>query len=298
MSDYKFRFTVFTPCFNSEKFIHRVFESLQNQTFRDFEWYVIDDASADNTATLIEDYIKTVDFPVRFLRQTKNSGVLKNVNRAIKDAHGEYLVLYGHDDRITQNSLEVFDTLLQKYESQNIGGVYGLAKDQEGKLVGKKFVKNDFVSNYWVEFFDNENEEEKFQCWKTNYLREFAPIPTDKPNEQPGAWLWGKFGTKYNHVFTNEVLRVYYTNVPGQITSNLKRDKNPEMIFNYYTYWVNEFQYFVSNKRRRYRGIAGYVSYGLLARKGIWNIISRVNGVYNKLLCLLFIPIAILYNKR
>mgnify|MGYP004417310021 FL=1 len=47
------RFTVFTPTYNRGHRITRVYESLLEQTLRDFEWLVIDDGSTDCTCNLI-----------------------------------------------------------------------------------------------------------------------------------------------------------------------------------------------------------------------------------------------------
>ena len=44
--------TVFTPAYNRGHLLHRVYESLCKQTFRDFEWVVVDDGSVDETASL------------------------------------------------------------------------------------------------------------------------------------------------------------------------------------------------------------------------------------------------------
>ena len=64
---FKYRFTIFTPCYNSEKFIHRVIESLESQTFNDFEWLVINDASTDSTAKILDEYASKAKFPVRVI---------------------------------------------------------------------------------------------------------------------------------------------------------------------------------------------------------------------------------------
>ncbi|MEH7574008.1 glycosyltransferase family 2 protein, partial [Cytobacillus firmus] len=48
-NSYKYKFTVFTPTYNRAHTIERVYESLKVQTFRDFEWLIVDDGSLDNT---------------------------------------------------------------------------------------------------------------------------------------------------------------------------------------------------------------------------------------------------------
>lgn len=292
-----YRFTVFTPCYNSEKFIQRVFNSLKNQTFTDFEWYVINDGSTDNTNELIENFIKTVDFQVVYHNLEKNQGLHANINQAIKDARGDFFVLYGHDDEIMPDALETFDRTLKKFDSPEISAVYALAIDQNGKLVGKKYPRDEYVSDYWTAFFAAGNEAEKFQCFRTDYLREFYPLPTGKENGMPSAWLWGKVGSKYKAIFINKVLRVYYMDVATSITNTMRRDANPKLIFNYYQEWVNEFQYLIKgNLKRRLRGVGGYVSYGLLAKLSLKQILKPIEKFSNKLIILLFYPIAYFYN--
>ena len=52
MSAYEHLFTVFTPTYNRAGTLERVYSSLEAQTFRDFEWLIVDDGSTDNTRAL------------------------------------------------------------------------------------------------------------------------------------------------------------------------------------------------------------------------------------------------------
>jgi glycosyltransferase involved in cell wall biosynthesis len=62
-------FSIFTATFNRAHTLHRVHESLRDQTLRDFEWLVIDDGSTDGTADRIADWQKQANFPVRYFSQ-------------------------------------------------------------------------------------------------------------------------------------------------------------------------------------------------------------------------------------
>ena len=53
MSAYEHLFTVFTPTCNRAGTLERVYSSLEAQTFRDFEWLIVDDACTDNTRALV-----------------------------------------------------------------------------------------------------------------------------------------------------------------------------------------------------------------------------------------------------
>ncbi len=47
MKNYKF--TIFTPCYNGAETIHRVFESVAKQTYKNYEWIIVYDGSTDNS---------------------------------------------------------------------------------------------------------------------------------------------------------------------------------------------------------------------------------------------------------
>ena len=52
------RITVFTPTYNRANTLYRVYESLKSQTYRDFQWIVIDDGSTDSTRETVEEFAK------------------------------------------------------------------------------------------------------------------------------------------------------------------------------------------------------------------------------------------------
>lgn len=56
------KITVFTPTFNRASTLHRVYDSLARQTYRDFQWIVIDDGSTDETRRVVEDFEKKPRF--------------------------------------------------------------------------------------------------------------------------------------------------------------------------------------------------------------------------------------------
>ena len=57
-------FTVYTPTYNRAHTLHRCYESLKVQTFRDFEWLIVDDGSTDGTAELVAGWQATCHLSV------------------------------------------------------------------------------------------------------------------------------------------------------------------------------------------------------------------------------------------
>ena len=72
------QFTVFTPTYNRAHTITRVYDSLVAQTYRDFEWIVIDDGSTDATKLLIKKWQDTARIFIRYYYQ-ENSGKQRRV---------------------------------------------------------------------------------------------------------------------------------------------------------------------------------------------------------------------------
>lgn len=102
---YKFLFTVFTPTYNRSYIIGKLYESLIRQSFRDFEWLVVDDGSTDDTGTLIAKFVAENKIPIRYIRQ-ENGGKHRAINRGVREAHGELFFIVDSDDYLADNALE------------------------------------------------------------------------------------------------------------------------------------------------------------------------------------------------
>ena len=87
--------TVFTPTYNLELYIEETINSILNQTFTDFEYLIVDDASTDNTIEII----KSIRDPrIRLIQNKKNQGISYNRNIAIEESKGKYLAMIDGDD--------------------------------------------------------------------------------------------------------------------------------------------------------------------------------------------------------
>ena len=87
--------TVLMPVYNGEMFLKDSIESILNQTFRDFELLIIDDASTDNSVKIIESYN---DNRIKLFKNTNNSGLSVTRNKGFDLAKGKYIVLADCDD--------------------------------------------------------------------------------------------------------------------------------------------------------------------------------------------------------
>lgn len=102
---YTYKITVFTPTYNRAYILSNLYHSLQRQSYRDFEWLIVDDGSADDTETLVASWQKEGNFfPIRYCKQ-ENGGKCRAINRGLKEADGELFFTVDSDDYLTDDAL-------------------------------------------------------------------------------------------------------------------------------------------------------------------------------------------------
>jgi glycosyltransferase involved in cell wall biosynthesis len=204
-------FTVFTPTYNRGHTITRVFNSLCAQTFRDFEWLVVDDGSTDGTAALITAWQKIADFPIRYFKQ-KNSGKHIAHNFAIQKAHGRFFAPIDSDDALSPQTLESLNRTwheIPEAERANFCGIWGLCNDQHGAEVGDRFPASPFDADLRDVLFVHRIRGEKWCMLRTDVVRQF-PFPEIPETYMPEGMIWLEIAKTYKTRCVNEVFRIYY----------------------------------------------------------------------------------------
>lgn len=91
------RVSIGMPVFNSEVHLKNAIESLQTQTFSNFEIIISDNASSDKTQEICEKYAEN-DARIRYIRQADNIGATKNFKYVLEQSVGEYFMWAAADD--------------------------------------------------------------------------------------------------------------------------------------------------------------------------------------------------------
>jgi glycosyltransferase involved in cell wall biosynthesis len=89
------KITVLMPVYNCELYIREAVDSILNQTFIDFEFLIIDDASTDATVAIIKTY---TDPRIQLIQKPENSGYTNSLNHGLSIARGEYIARMDGDD--------------------------------------------------------------------------------------------------------------------------------------------------------------------------------------------------------
>lgn len=97
--------SIITPTYNSEQFISKTIESVLVQSYTNWELILIDDCSIDDTALIINEFVKK-DERIKFIQNSTNSGPAISRNKGIKLAKGKYIAFLDSDDLWMDNKLE------------------------------------------------------------------------------------------------------------------------------------------------------------------------------------------------
>ncbi len=206
-------FTVFTSTRNRAHTLDRPFRSLMAQTFRDFEWLIVDNESTDGTAETVERFKAEADFPIRYFWQ-EDAGKQGSMNRAVKLADGEFFLTLDSDDGCVPDALERFKyhwDSIPPAEREAFTGVTVLCNDEHGSLVGSRFPNDPTDSDSREIRYRYHVTGEKWGFHRTAVLRAH-PLP-DVPGYRgliPFSLMWSEIARSYKTRYVNEGLHVYW----------------------------------------------------------------------------------------
>ena len=207
-------FTIFTATFNRKNLLPRAYESVKAQTFRDFEWLIIDDGSTDETDELIKKWQAEADFPIVYKWQP-NGGKHTAFDEAARIHRGRLITPLDSDDELVPETLERYkfhwDNLSDEQKNK-VGCMICLSKDQNGNIVGDRFPGNlpvqinDLMKMYIVKKIKGEKggvaKSEAFTMY---------PFPEEVRNVYvPESVFQHRLAKDWKALFINEVLRVYW----------------------------------------------------------------------------------------
>lgn len=212
MPRWRHLFSVITPTYNRAQTLDRVYRSLREQSFQDFEWVVVDDGSTDHTRSLIRGWQEEASFPIRYFWQS-NQHKKTAFNRGVREARGEWLVVIDSDDELDANALyhmgRVWDEIPGDQRSRYVA-ITGLCARSDGSVVGDLYPRDVMDVTSLDMTFRYHVRGEKFGCLRTDVLSQF-PFPEDIPGFVPESLVWNAIARAgYLTRFVNQVFRVYH----------------------------------------------------------------------------------------
>lgn len=247
-------FTIFTPVYNGEKHISRIFESINNQAFKNFEWIIINDGSTDKSPNLIKSFINLhPDINIIYIEQV-NSGKHIAMNKAVEISKGLLFIPADADDSFLPDALSFFYehwNALSSKEQGELSGINVLCFDNEtDNIVGDLFPTDGMKSNNLELEYKFKIKGEKWGCVRLDLLKS-RPFPIVKGSYYPESYVWLQIAKNYKAICFNKALRRYYTTDTGISQTPLsKRSINQAKVLIRCSLWfLMNFGLYVLRKR-------------------------------------------------
>lgn len=226
--------SLFTPVYNSEKFIEHCLKSVLCQKVTDFEWFIHDDGSTDSTYSICEAYAKK-DKRIH-LKKEKNGTSIQAMNNFIDDARGDFIAFIDHDDYIDSDYFSSCLKELIKTGSDCAIASYTCVDSDDNKLdwyvpqlenglvLSREKLKKKFLTSLDIEGF-RWNKIYKTSIVKQSKLKLQDIFPADIQfefelfNHISSAVLVNNNGYYYRQTNSSEVRSLNINKCKGMLTS-------------------------------------------------------------------------------
>ncbi|TAF45002.1 MAG: glycosyltransferase [Sphingobacteriales bacterium] len=257
--------SVLMPVYNGEKYLKEAINSILNQSFKDFEFIIINDGSTDSTEEIILSY---TDPRIVYVKNEVNLHLIKTLNKGIDLSKGKYIARMDADDISIQNRFEQQIKIFNQYTEVDIVNCQYFLLTADGKsyrndrtsiIINTEAVK--YISIFQT-MIQHPTVMIKAELMKLNKYKDNEDVKHIEDFE-----LWNRlFENKCNSYIIEEHLLFYRVN-PASINNtkgaeqNLKMNKLTENILsNQYNFKINQ------NALKLLQGDFNTCSYNLLKK--------------------------------
>lgn len=165
--------SVVMPVYNRADLLPRAIDSILNQTYKDFEFIIIDDASTDASASIAQQYAQK-DKRIKLFVNDANKGIAFSRNKGMEKAKGKYIAIMDSDDQALPFRLEKSIRILE--ENPNFDALSGTTINIEEKLSAQEILKwrayTPIKNNFTISFIFNNSFANASAIFKQNFVKE------------------------------------------------------------------------------------------------------------------------------
>ncbi|MBF0597465.1 glycosyltransferase family 2 protein [Faecalibacter rhinopitheci] len=299
----EFKITIVTPSYNRAHTLPRVYESLKNQTFKDFKWLIMDDGSTDNTSEIVKSFQEENRIEIDYF-WNENQHKFITVFEGIRKVTSSYFMIVDSDDSYPENSLAIlFDEVENIPNQDDFISVMGLSQFEDGSIVGHQYPNNGFDGSIFDMRYKYKVRGDKFGIFITKtyqrLLSKFDYSIYINKGYIPQAVFFNTYDSKgIKTRFVNKVVRNYHLddNDENSVSNTRWTGKNTFGLMEGYKSFLNSY----GNRLYKYpktlvRNIVGYQMYSIINNTGIIMIIKELE--HFKILSTFLYPLTRLYKK-
>ncbi|MFA7687949.1 MAG: glycosyltransferase family 2 protein [Moheibacter sp.] len=298
------KITVITPTYNRAHTLGRAYESLVNQSFKEFKWIIMDDESTDGTQILVKKLQAESPFGIEYF-YNPNQHKFHTVFEGIKKVDSPYFMILDSDDSYPQDA---FESLYQEIEKipnpDEFISVMGLSGDENGEVVGDAYPNGGFDGSILEMRYKFKVRGDKNGMFITkSYQRELKKF--DYSGIPSGIYIpQSVFFNRYDAQgvktrFTNKIVRFYHQDDSDKASVSNTRwsGKNQYGLMLGYLSFLNAYgsQLFLY-PNALFRNIVGYQIYAFKQNIKFSKIIQAVKHPVIQLLGIIIFPFSYFYS--
>ncbi len=214
--------SVIVTVYNLEKYIINCLDSLKKQTYDNFEVFIVNDGSKDNSAAIIEEYINKNQLDNYHLYTKENNGISSTRNYGVDKSNGDWLFFLDGDDWLEPDALRILAESAQKYDSDLIIGGYQAVDD----ITKSSEIWSDYPKEFGIIPQDFDGIHSFGFCWgrlfKKSIIDEYN-IRFDEriPYAEDNAWNFDYNQHVKHYSCSNKIIYNYRINRGGALTTKL-----------------------------------------------------------------------------
>lgn len=227
------KITVFTPTYNRAYIIENLYRSLQRQTYRDFEWLIVDDGSTDNTEDVINQWQKENNFfPIRYYKK-ENGGKCRAINYGVDFAEGLLFFNVDSDDYLTDDALEkvaMWEECLPKNKKYcGVVGNLGTSETETPNMPWPEPYRDASLLERYEEYCEHPIDGERAWVFYTEIQKKYKYPEFDGENFITPAVTWNRMARDgYIVRVFDDIIWVYEYQPDGlTMQGNMRFIKNP-----------------------------------------------------------------------
>ncbi|MBR9853715.1 MAG: glycosyltransferase family 2 protein [Algicola sp.] len=281
--------TVFTPTYNRAYCLDKCYNSLVNQTNKDFIWLIIDDGSTDNTKALVEGWINESKISIKY-HYKSNGGMHTGHNSAYALVETPLNVCIDSDDYMPDNAIEIILKNWEKIKDKpNYAGIVGLDADPDGNIIGTKIPEELKETTLYDVYNKYKVTGDKKLVLRTDVVKRYPPYPTFSGERfVPLGYLYLLIDQDFVLFPINEILCNVEYMTDGSSLNILKQYRRHPRGF---AFSRKERMKLSKSLKVKFKNAIHYVSSSIFIKN--WKFISESPS---KLLTILAIPSGILLN--
>jgi len=281
--------TIFTPTYNRKKELENLYESLLEQTNKDFEWLLVDDGSFDDTKKYIDKLLKKAKININYIYK-ENGGKQSAYNVGLKNAKGDIFLCLDSDEILNSKAIEIIINDFKNISNDVAGYAYNRAYiTNKERVIGTKFPTNISKAYHYDIYGKLKVTGDKLMVFKFGIAKEY-PFPEIKGEKfVPEELVFNRIAKKYMMGLSNEILS-YTEYLPGGYSDNyfalVKKNPKGNALFFKEKY----------NIKPSFYNVYGYILFSIYSKYEFKRIIK--NHPAKIKIILLYIPTLILSKVR